>query len=298
MPLLHLVPVFVLVLISFINNFFSFVRWREALDSGACQTQPASTYNLPCYSANSTSFCSLSLIHAPLWSLVQCYVTHLPCVDCTDREVVWNKAVARMRRARRASTFLFKATGGTAKARSLNLKPQIHRQAGMSSHSVCARRHQPSSFRLSVQYFGLRFRRRVNRLTATGPAVRRLNSIRLPLMKNTVQPMDPAGSAERFQRSAVPEKYCLPHLNKAVAVDPSFLVYWEFVTWFLCIIELESELHCDRRSAGQLVLVSGSLWGLWPDFKFHCLTITFFLLYIGHPLWREDGSAICSATTH
>jgi hypothetical protein len=45
-------------------------------------------------------------------------------------------------------------------------------------------------------------------------------------------------------------------------------------------------------------LVSGPLWGQWPDFNFLCFTITCFLLHVERPLWREDGSIICSAMTH
>jgi hypothetical protein len=39
-------------------------------------------------------------------------------------------------------------------------------------------------------------------------------------------------------------------------------------------------------------------WGPWPDFNFLYLTITFFLLYVGRPPWREDGSVIWSAITY
>jgi hypothetical protein len=45
------------------------------------------------------------------------------------------------------------------------------------------------------------------------------------------------------------------------------------------------------RSVGQFILVSGPLWGSWPDFKFLCVTITFFLLNVGRHV-------ICSAITH
>jgi hypothetical protein len=45
-------------------------------------------------------------------------------------------------------------------------------------------------------------------------------------------------------------------------------------------------------------LVSGSLWGPWPDFNFLWVTVTFFLLHVRHPLWREDGSVVSSANTH
>jgi hypothetical protein len=54
---------------------------------------------------------------------------------------------------------------------------------------------------------------------------------------------------------------------------------------------LKSRQYCGRRSDGQLFLMSG-------PFNFHWLTITFFLLHLGLPLWREDGSIICSAVTH
>jgi hypothetical protein len=37
---------------------------------------------------------------------------------------------------------------------------------------------------------------------------------------------------------------------------------------------------------------------LISDFNFLCLTITFFPLHVGRPLWQEDGSVICSAITH
>jgi hypothetical protein len=57
------------------------------------------------------------------------------------------------------------------------------------------------------------------------------------------------------------------------------------------------KLYCDRRSVCQFALVSGGLWGPWPDFTFLWVTITFFLVRVGRPLWREDGSVICSAIT-
>jgi hypothetical protein len=60
---------------------------------------------------------------------------------------------------------------------------------------------------------------------------------------------------------------------------------------------MKFKLYCDRRSVGQFVLVSGPLWGRWPDFKCLWVAITFFLLHVRHPLWREDGSVICSAIT-
>jgi hypothetical protein len=48
-------------------------------------------------------------------------------------------------------------------------------------------------------------------------------------------------------------------------------------------------LYCDQQSVGQFVLESGPFWGPWPDFNFLCLTVTFFLLHVGRPLWQEDG---------
>jgi hypothetical protein len=57
------------------------------------------------------------------------------------------------------------------------------------------------------------------------------------------------------------------------------------------------KLHCYWRSVGQFALVSGPLWGSWPDFNYLCLTITFFLLHVVRPLWRKDWSVICNALT-
>jgi hypothetical protein len=55
---------------------------------------------------------------------------------------------------------------------------------------------------------------------------------------------------------------------------------------------------CSRSSYfapdGQSASMS---WCRASDFNFLCLTITFFLLHVGHPLWREEGSAVCSAIT-
>jgi hypothetical protein len=62
--------------------------------------------------------------------------------------------------------------------------------------------------------------------------------------------------------------------------------------------KLKFKLCCNRRSAGHFVLGSGPLWGPRLYFHFLCLTITFFLLHVGRPLWWEDGSVICHAITH
>jgi hypothetical protein len=64
------------------------------------------------------------------------------------------------------------------------------------------------------------------------------------------------------------------------------------------VFKFKFRLYCDRRSVGQFVLVSGPLSGRWPDFKFLWVTVTFFLLHVGRPFWREDGSVICSEITH
>jgi hypothetical protein len=61
---------------------------------------------------------------------------------------------------------------------------------------------------------------------------------------------------------------------------------------------IKFKLHCDRRSVGQFVLVSGPIRGRCPDFKLIWVTITYFLLHVGRPLWREDRSVICSAIKH
>jgi hypothetical protein len=64
--------------------------------------------------------------------------------------------------------------------------------------------------------------------------------------------------------------------------------------WLLGKLKLRFrfKLYYDRWSVGQFVLVSGSY------FNFRCLTITFFLLHVGLPLWGVGGSVIFSAITH
>jgi hypothetical protein len=45
-----------------------------------------------------------------------------------------------------------------------------------------------------------------------------------------------------------------------------------------------------RLTVGQYVLVSSSLWDLWPDIIF-CLKVA--VVSVGRPLWREVGSVSC-----
>jgi hypothetical protein len=58
---------------------------------------------------------------------------------------------------------------------------------------------------------------------------------------------------------------------------------------------LKFKLYCDRRSVGQFVLVSRPFWSGWPNVTFIWVKITFLFVHAGRPLWREDGSVICSA---
>jgi hypothetical protein len=60
---------------------------------------------------------------------------------------------------------------------------------------------------------------------------------------------------------------------------------------------LKFKLYCDQWSVGQFVLMSCPFWSGWPDVTFLWETITYFLFHVGRPLWREDGSVICSAMT-
>jgi hypothetical protein len=69
-----------------------------------------------------------------------------------------------------------------------------------------------------------------------------------------------------------------------------------FLYWFIGL-KFKFKLYFDRRSVGQFFLVSGPLKGPLPDLNFLCLAITYYLL-AGRPLWREDGSVVCSAITH
>jgi hypothetical protein len=59
-----------------------------------------------------------------------------------------------------------------------------------------------------------------------------------------------------------------------------------------------SSYIANDGNSGSSSLCRSPVWGPWPDFNFLCLTITFFLLHVRRPLWREDGSVICSAITH
>jgi hypothetical protein len=62
--------------------------------------------------------------------------------------------------------------------------------------------------------------------------------------------------------------------SNCLLLSPTVLSGTLSINWLL----LKFKLYCDWRSVGQFVLVSGPLWGLWPDFNFLCLTIKFFLL--------------------
>jgi hypothetical protein len=59
----------------------------------------------------------------------------------------------------------------------------------------------------------------------------------------------------------------------------------------------KSKSHYDRWSVGQFVLVSCPFWSRWPDVTFIWVKITFFIFLVWRPLWREDGSIICSTMT-
>jgi hypothetical protein len=63
------------------------------------------------------------------------------------------------------------------------------------------------------------------------------------------------------------------------------------------VVFSKSKSHYDRRSVGQFVLVSCPFWSTWLDVTFIWMTITFFSFHVGRPLWRDDGSVICSAMT-
>jgi hypothetical protein len=59
----------------------------------------------------------------------------------------------------------------------------------------------------------------------------------------------------------------------------------------------KSKSYYNRRLIAQFVLVSCPFWSKWPDVTFIWVTITFIIFHVGRPLWREDGSVICSAMT-
>jgi hypothetical protein len=65
----------------------------------------------------------------------------------------------------------------------------------------------------------------------------------------------------------------------------------------ITILDNELSWFCDRRSVGLSALVSGTPLGLMARyifFPFFCRTIAV-LFVLGRPLWRENGSVICSA---
>jgi hypothetical protein len=62
--------------------------------------------------------------------------------------------------------------------------------------------------------------------------------------------------------------------------------------------------HWKKKPCSSYIVTDGqsasSSWcrGSWPDFNSLRLTVTFFLLHVGCPLWWGNGSVICSAITH
>jgi hypothetical protein len=77
---------------------------------------------------------------------------------------------------------------------------------------------------------------------------------------------------------------------------PHWLTVW--LNEWLVQVQVQVQVILRPRSVGQFVLMSSPLWSRWPDFSYLCLTVTFFLLHVGPPLWREDGSVTCSEITH
>jgi hypothetical protein len=64
-----------------------------------------------------------------------------------------------------------------------------------------------------------------------------------------------------------------------------------------CTTHTKFKLFGTDGGSASSSLCRSPFWGPWPDFNFLCLTITFFLNYVGRPVWREDESAVCSAIT-
>jgi hypothetical protein len=56
-------------------------------------------------------------------------------------------------------------------------------------------------------------------------------------------------------------------------------------------LKSKSKSHCDWRSVSLSVLVSSPIWGSWPDIYYLC--DSYGLLFVGRPLWREDGCIVC-----
>jgi hypothetical protein len=63
---------------------------------------------------------------------------------------------------------------------------------------------------------------------------------------------------------------------------------------FFSVYNTKSKLLYDWRSVSQYVLVSGTPLGPMTRFYFFLSFVGKFSLLLGRPLWREDGSAICT----
>jgi hypothetical protein len=57
-----------------------------------------------------------------------------------------------------------------------------------------------------------------------------------------------------------------------------------------------SHITNDSQSTSSS-LVSCPFWSRYPDVTFIWVAIILFIFHVGLPLWREDGSVICSAMT-
>jgi hypothetical protein len=60
-------------------------------------------------------------------------------------------------------------------------------------------------------------------------------------------------------------------------------------------VEVEVDFATDGQSAGSS-WCREPLWCPWPDFNF-LIFDTFFILHLGRPLWRENGSVFCFPNT-
>jgi hypothetical protein len=65
--------------------------------------------------------------------------------------------------------------------------------------------------------------------------------------------------------------------------------------WVFFLLSAESESECYVMTNGQSASLSWSkapIWGLWPGLYYMC--DSYGLVLVGHPLWREVGSVLCT----
>jgi hypothetical protein len=91
-------------------------------------------------------------------------------------------------------------------------------------------------------------------------------------------------SYQNFGETALYSSQSIIRMMKLRMLNGTCIGYW----W---------ESQRERGHRKTKTEVSCPFWIKWPDATFIWVAITFFIFHVGHPLWWEDGSVICSAMT-